>query len=315
MYRFFKTTTIYIVIGISTILILEILLQNANGTFPNKARYFKNNRENIEIIILGSSHNQNAINPGIFPEKNTANLAYGHQDLNLDLKLLKKAINECPNLKLVIAELSYHTLEFINKDDYWRNNLYLRFYNISPKNSFSLYPWNYSILFSNLFFYRNYYLRERGNLEKYKINEFGFIQNDFYGRFLSYNYDSAKIEKNDIKVQTKFNYRNFKALRKNKKIVKEIIRISRKNNLEIIFVSPPVYATAYSNYLDDKKMARTKFLEEINKEFEEVTFLNYEESDTFHIKDFKNDDHLNTRGANKFTEILIQDLSERNLIN
>lgn len=92
-------------------------------------------------------------------------------------------------------------------------------------------------------------------------------------------------------------------------------QIKYKTAASLFFVSPPVYATAYNNYLDDKKMTITNFLEEINEEFEEVTFLNYEESDTFHIKDFKNDDHLNTREANKFTEILIQDLSERNLIN
>lgn len=309
MKKFILKIAIYLSFSLAILILIEVLLFLDKSAFSNKARYLKNEKENIEIVILGTSHNQNAINPNLFNKTTTINLAYGSQDLNLDLLLLKKVASQCPKLKTVIIELSYHSLEFTNPKNYWRNNLYTRFYNIYPEGNIRYNIFNYSIFLSNPTFFIDYYIKNSAERNNYLIDVKGFIINDFDGRFLENNFDTLQIKKTDLIAQNKFNYRDNIALVKNKKIIRSIIELTNKNKLNLIFISPPVYKTATQHYLNEKLEERSILL----KNYPNIIFLNYEQDKNFTVEDFKNDDHLNTTGANKFTKLLIEELTKLNL--
>ena len=85
------------------ILVIEIYLRNTKNAFITKAEYL-NLHSDIELLILGSSHNQNNINPRYLNIK-ASNLAYGMQDLQLDSALLINKIKTLKNLKFIIIEL------------------------------------------------------------------------------------------------------------------------------------------------------------------------------------------------------------------
>ena len=92
----------------------EYTLQFYPSIFQLKAQNFKQNKNKIEVLILGSSHNKTAINPEFINAFCSSNLAFEGQDIRIDSALFNKTINLLPNLKIVVFELSYHTLEHIN---------------------------------------------------------------------------------------------------------------------------------------------------------------------------------------------------------
>jgi len=201
------------------------------------------------------------------------------------------------NLKLVIIELAYHRLEFKRRNDYWRIPLYIRHYGITDFEAINILDW--SIFYSNPIFYLNYILQKiNPNSFKAIINKYGFVENNFPGRFYDLCFNGQKIWDSRSKSRgKKQSVENFKY---NSNILNKMLAYCRQKNIAVIFVSPPVYKTYYSEMVLDKKKRRNEFL----KDHSDVTFLNYESSNFFNIRDFKDDDHMNSNGAIKFTKLL-----------
>src|SRR5690242_10776159 len=128
MRLFFKKGLLLSLPVLIILVLCEAYIQTKKNTFNQKANFLFSNSD-IDGIALGSSHVQAGINPRFFDSK-VANLAYGSQDLKLDLALLKKSIGQCRNIKFVILELSYHRLTKVNPDKYWRNALYQKYYHL-----------------------------------------------------------------------------------------------------------------------------------------------------------------------------------------
>ena len=84
---------------------MEIYFRNAPNAFITKADYFKANKDKIEVLILGSSHNQNGLNSKFFTKK-TANLSYGSQDIQIDSALFFSNVKQMKNLKKVIFDFN-----------------------------------------------------------------------------------------------------------------------------------------------------------------------------------------------------------------
>jgi len=83
----FITKIAFFILPIFILLIgVELYFRNAPNAFIVKSNYLKENIGQIEVLILGSSHHQNGLNPKYF-SKNTCNLANGSQDIKMDSAL------------------------------------------------------------------------------------------------------------------------------------------------------------------------------------------------------------------------------------
>src|SRR5688572_26582080 len=88
----------------------EYTLQFYPSEFQLKAQYLKKDKDKINVLILGSSHNQNAINPEYVEDFNCSNLAFGGQDIRIDSALFNEVVDQLSGLKFVVFEISYHSL-------------------------------------------------------------------------------------------------------------------------------------------------------------------------------------------------------------
>jgi len=111
------------------ILIIWIEVSVRNNTFSAKVECLKK-PDDIEVLILGSSQNWRAINPE-YLDFNVAPLANGGSAFNLDHLLFKKYFPKFTNLKAVIFEMSYHTLEDTRNEQWEKNNLFYLYYGIN----------------------------------------------------------------------------------------------------------------------------------------------------------------------------------------
>jgi len=273
--------------------------------FSIKKQYLETHLNSIEILILGSSHNQNAINPA-FLSKNSCNLAFGGQPISIDYYLLDKYIDKMPKLNTVIFEITtYKFYDELNSSD-WNGHIYSNFYNIKYKaEPFSLK--NYSIVYSDYTFFSSIFfdfIKPFG----YKIqkNKFGFITNDFHDRFEKLNYDSMEIKKTFI-MQHKFTGKE--NLAPNKTFLDNSIKKCVSKGIKVVFVTPPLYSTYYNGIPGDAKKEVNNLVSNFAAAYG-ISYYDFSCDKRFHLHDFKNDNHLNSKGAEKFSEILNYELLE-----
>lgn len=287
-------------------LMIEFSVLFIPNTF-NIKKSFINEHSDIELLILGSSHNQNAINPAYLSQK-AANLAYGQQDIQLDAALFNIYAERLNDLQFLVLEIDYFTLDFFQNKDYFRLPWYYKYhgieiYNINYFNKLSLYS-------SNPDFFNSYLLRKLNPWNsQLEINEFGFVTKGNLGVFYNNNYDSLKINLIS-KERLKYVHKETSSIarKKNKIIINEIVNYCKLNKIEVIIVSSPMFITYRQNKIKTKDENRIKYIDSLSSDNLHVTHLNYESDQRFTITDFKDDDHLNPNGAKKFTQLLNRDL-------
>lgn len=282
---------------------IELYVLYYPSTFNRKANYLHANASTAEMLILGSSHNQNALNPEFLKLK-TINLANASQDVQIDAALFFKYAPQMKNLKAVILELDYFTLEEKNDKENFRLPWYKRFFGIE------LYPvsiYNRVSVYASSPSFFNKVLMDAVNPKKtkYHINEYGFITNDFPGVMEDQKYDTAKLAstaaerlKNKHTAVSPFNL-NF-----NKSKLNAIINYCIANKIEVLMLAAPMYSTYISNEVAEKNIRKRQYTDSLKTAAPSVHYFDYEKDARFTVHDFKNDDHLNSDGAKKYTIII-----------
>jgi hypothetical protein len=304
----FITKTIFISLPIILIgIFIELFISYYPNTFNTKASYLNSNLKNIEYLFLGSSHTQNSINPK-FLDLTAANVAYGSQDYQLDSAIFFKYINRLNKIKTVFIEMDYHSLEKKNDADYFRLPWYYKYYDI---NLYNFKPNDKMSLFlSNPSFFRNYLIDKMNPFNKHLIiNKFGFVENDS-DIFEKLNFNATTIAQTSIaRLKNRYTSESIANFEFNKIKILSIISYCDKNNIEVIVLKNPVYKTYRKNYIKDKEDRNRVFLDSLSLN-RRIKLLDFEADSRFNIKDFKNDDHLNSKGAEKLSTFINDKLSE-----
>lgn len=291
------------------LLLTEAIVVYYPSMFNIKASFIKKNPE-IELLMLGSSHIQDDLNPEYFDIK-SANLAYGSQDLDLDSALFFKYIDNLRNLKYLILELDYHTLEERNKPDYFRFPWYYKYHKIEIYKLTLFKRW---FLFSSSpEFFRNYLLQIINPFEyRYKLNKFGSVKNDFPGIFVTLNFDSLKIVRSaSERLKDKFSMSSLENYRHNVTTLNTIINYCIKKDIKVILVQTPAYRSYRSTFRIEKLDRRNSYTDSLKRECRsKVIVLDHESDPKFSVHDFKNDDHLNSDGAMKFSRIINDEIKQ-----
>lgn len=303
MKQFLLSFLKFVVPFLLLIVAIELYVLYYPNTFNRKADYLHANKGSAEMLVLGSSHNQNAINPE-FLQLKTINLANASQDIQVDSALFFKYVPEMKSLKAVILELDYFTLEEKNDKENFRLPWYKRFFGIE------LYPISFynriSVYASSPSFF-NKLLIDAVNPKKikYKINEYGFIINDFPGVMKDENFDSLALAKTAaVRLKDKHSAISLYNLDFNKSKLNSMIRYCLEKNIRIILLSSPMYTTYINNEVAEKNLRKNGYTDSLLKASPAVHYFNYENDPRFSVRDFKNDDHLNSDGAKKYTLII-----------
>lgn len=266
-------------------------------TFAVKKDYLEKNCNAIEVLILGSSHSQNGINPE-FLNKKSCNLAFGSQAISMDYFLLDKYIDKMPKLKIVLMEVS--PFRFYGDHDITKFNgyIYSNIYKINYKQS-SLSLKNYSLVLSNYKYFTSiFYDYLNPYSYKYFVNAQGFVTNDFNDRFDKLKYDSIKINQS---FSMEHSFENKELFRMNDLFMKKLIRKCNAKKVKVILLSTPVYKTYQNKIPVNAIMEVDSLLHKYQIEFG-VKSIDFSENKDFNIYDYKNDNHLNSNGAKKLTK-------------
>lgn len=282
-----------------------------NNTFKAKAEYIHENIEGIEAMILGSSQNWRAVNPE-FLNINVAPLAHGGSAINIDFLLFEKFVELLPNLKVVIFELGYHNLEDSRDSDWSKNHLLHIYYGINNYDTHPPLKDNF-LLTANIKQYTKRFITSEESQEFGRYNKYGFITDSPYWLFESLEYDSLRIEKGVEKyLKSRHKKTSKQKYLEHTEKLQKVVEQCLKNNISVVFLSPPKHYTYNKNMVDGKLLRRDEFVQSYNKH-KNVHFWNFEKIYEYQSEMFGNPDHLNARGAKFFSDKI--DSLLRDLIN
>jgi len=302
MKKFITYSVLFVLPLIVALTCLEYLLRQVPNPYKYKYEWMQKNAEDVEILILGSSHTFYGIRPE-FLEGNAFNLANTSQGMNQDLFLLEYWADKYKKLKTVIYPISIFTW-FTRRD--LKDNIEAyrcRYYKIYM--DYNQYP--------NLPFYNLELAHYRTAKEKATklFSSKKDLGHDEYGWGSTYKLSNKEMDKwNDktgaaaAKMHTS---KSWDHIDKNYARMKKIFDFCKSRNIQLIFVTTPCWHSYYDK-LDQKQLAKMHELtNQFKKEFD-VPYFDYLKDSRFNADDFFDSNHLSDIGATKFTKILNKDI-------
>ena len=107
----------------------EVVLRNIPNDYIYKKKYLDVYSNEIETLVLGSSHSFYGVNPAFF-FKNTFNASHISQSFDYDLEILEKYDGYLGELKTVVIPISYFSLfhKLESGSESWRIKNYIIYY-------------------------------------------------------------------------------------------------------------------------------------------------------------------------------------------
>lgn len=299
---FLKGVLVFFIPVIAIYVVLEVMVLQLPFNYVKVSDHMASEGKNIIILTTGSSQMKCAVNPQFFDEE-AINFGSTSQHHNTDYNIITQTKDRLENLEVVVLELSYSHLELPhNSKFFWKNNVYLKYYNVNnfqrktyfkDKLIFLSRPDIYAKAFIN------HYIKQKDSAA---FNRFGFEENQFAGVFEKLNYEDAKIPKKSTELNTSESPYLFK---KNTEFLYKMLDYLAEKELNVVITTLPMH----HYYLRDRNpnilRRRDSILELVLKDYNNVrAFRKEEDSINFKTSDFINHNHLNPRGAEKFTNEL-----------
>lgn len=303
-----KRTLVFFIPVIICYTFLEYSILEIPMSYDKIKHQITENHKNIKVMILGSSQMQAAVNPE-FLDQFAVNFGSKSQHHKEDNYIMEQTLDRFPNLKTIVFELSYAHLEIPhNGKNFWKNNIYLKYYDVNAferktyfkdKLIFLSSPPIYSkVLIDN-------YIKKK---EIGDYNNFGYKTNNFEGSFKTLNYDEKRISNKPFVIRNKENINIFNI---NTPFFYQMIKTAISNEKQVVITCIPTYKTYLKKRNINILKRRDSILNDIKMKFPEVKYLNLEKDTiTFGVRDYINENHLNANGAEKFTKKLNEVLND-----
>jgi len=284
--------------------ILEVFLSYIPNTYRWKKEILSKNLNDVEILILGSSHALGGLNPDFF-HLPAINMANNSQSLFYDINLIYYYRSDLKKLKVVIFEMSFYNLFYTMDEGYepWRSKFYYKYWNFQPqitkrflfydKLYINLYPLNKIFLLNARAKSLDLDATSNGYLKDYSVLSGNKMENS-KKRYLSLKntfYDSQSIKQNI-------------------EILNNIIIKLQEDSIKVIFLQYP-YWYGFSNMIELKwiRMNDSIYKNWIDKY--DVKYFDFSKSKLFRDNFFADVDHVNYIGAEllskKIDSIIVMD--------
>jgi hypothetical protein len=303
MKTFFLKLFVFSLPILGFVVFIETTLRNAPNDYSYKNQYLVDNAEDIEILIMGSSHSLYGINPE-YLSVNSFNAAHVSQSIDYDYLLFRKFSENLSNLKTVVLPISYSTLFSRLGDgaENWRTSNYRIFYGIEE---------GAPALLSHLLLYgsKPYPLFKRSlsySISKvFSATPYNGVSVSDLGFGLTY----TNIKQANLIASGKLAARRHtkdvgKWEKQNTELLNRLIRDCKTLGVNLLIITTPTLSE-YRNYLNENQVSRmNSILSNTVKKHSNVTYQSFMSDSRFTTNDFHDADHLNSAGAAKFTRIL-----------
>lgn len=305
MSKFLIKISIILLPAILIAIAIEVLLRNIPNDYSLKRMYIEEHADEIQTLVLGSSHALYGLNPEYFTD-NCFNASYVGQTLDCDEAILKKYMHKLSNLKTVIVPTSYFSfvLKLNEGEESWRTKNYVLYYMVDISNSI----YDYTEIFSN-----NFEVNIDRLISYYVKNKSAITCNE-NGCAISYDFaDDKELEKTGIASAKRHTAKDYSFVKDNVNALISIVELCNKNNIRVLLYMSPAHKN-YRKNLNKEQLLLTYYItNRISKKYH-CTFIDFFENKSFDKKDYCDSDHLNYIGQKKLS-LMLNDEVEKKAIN
>ena len=280
----------------------EIFVRTMPSSYKQKRDQLIANADSIEILVMGSSHAMDGIDPNQFALY-THNLAFGAQSIYFDRRIVEKYLSDLPRLKYVLLNLEFNSLYFDH--DEGRDFFYKYYYDLDYKNRKF-----YKESFLQFFFVYTPEETLSQMINRIKsIRSAKSAKSRQEGLFKGWHGSAGR---NDEKVTSdeanKIRAKGFNDTAKEWKggdsvliDLEALITLLQSHKITPVLVAYPNYSLMRS-YLDPSIIERNQSIANKLSEKYQIPYLDYFDDDSFTVADYFNCDHLNAAGAAKLSK-------------
>lgn len=258
-------------------------------------QYYEEHADEFEMFATGSSYISFCLDTTQF-ERKLFNFGRMSQDLYYDYQTAKFALSKNEKNKIQYALIGLSPISFhYDQSKYYKEIWRLLHYYLAFQDLHNF--WLNKSDFENLF--RKEFLNNRLSLDKFDLNNVYYEKPDICPPdFL------ARINARE-RIDLWKNRRFPETRNENVKILDDYLNLCDKNNVRSIMFLPPV-TEGYAKYFDKQLLDEfIYFVHAAIKKHSSAVFINgWNMNNNFQDNDFIDVDHMNPRGAAKFSAIL-----------
>ncbi len=285
---------------------IEVRLRQLPNSYAATKSELDKKQAEVEILVTGASHAMNGVTPEAL-SRPAFNIANGSQSVHYDTELVMKYAESMPKLKLVVFAISYHSLEYklSNSIERWRSGFYRQVYGIPGEDGdsrFQLTDYSYIALYTP----KEAFRQALGPLAGVNVvNASG----------------ERAINKTEMEVSDDFGRRRVKLhetqmrpidIADNVSALERACTRLEEKKVAVIFITIPAHRSYYQWINQDNYQRMQQTMNQIAGNCR-APYMNYFYDKRFADDDFVNSDHLNEKGAAKFTKILDEDVVKKYL--
>jgi hypothetical protein len=321
MRRFVKNIILFVSPMLLIVISLDSFLKNQKTTYSFKYEGLKSNTDSIEVLVLGNSRSCYGINPSEFTSK-TYNLANVSQTLYFDKRLTLDLLDNMPKLKFVLISIDYHSLYTksqtrSNTWSYLGNKIKFEdtdyhLVDISP----TIFGYNLLVTISFLKKYILHKIQPQNGFflmdMEADVKKDNSINDGFF-----YLEGTDEISFRDDKYITNRG-QHFENLTNDTTQIREVIvdledfiSVLQSKGITPILITNPLHQTFFEKLNKDKLDKNKQLILNICSKHG-LNYWDFSATGLFQTSDFKNPDHLNLFGANKFSIILNDSINKFN---
>lgn len=291
MKRFLTWTIIFILPILLAGVVYEVLLRKIPNDYRVKKNYLDQHAREVNTLLLGSSHTYYGINPEYIPRK-SFNAGYVFQSLDLDLAILEKYSTSWDSLQYIVVPVDYMTLysRLGTGPEAWRIKNYNLYWGLK---------------------------RTKGLVENSEVltNPINTNSKRFFGHYLhkeSYittsqlgwglGYDSTReVDVSGKSAAERHRAADDRYFNENLRYLTSIIEFASKKNIKVVLITSPAWK-AYTDNLDKVQLGRTtRTADSLATVYHNTVYFNFLTDPAYPASDYYDGDHLNNKGAKKFT--------------
>ncbi len=290
------------------IVYIEYKMSYLNTDYYTRRVALEQEAEKVEVLVVGSSNTFYGVTPEVFSLKGF-NLAFPGSGMYFDAKLAEKYSGIMPNLKMVVLTVNYFTfgLDYSTFSQSWRQFALRQNFGISLKTTVGL-PFNWQFWleprnFSKIALYGKALIGEELLAPVDVVAScLGWFNGGDVAPDLSKNLGLAAAKDHNSTTDSDNYIHNLSDW-------DTLVSFLRGHNINVVMATLPTDASYYQELDKDKKNKMHDILLDFSAR-NNIKFVDFTGDGRFSSDDFtwEMPDHLNAKGATKFSKILDEEL-------
>jgi len=315
MKLFLKKILFFVLPLLVIVIMMDFYLTNMNSLYKEKANGLAEHANEIEILILGNSHATYGVDPSSFSIF-AFNIANVGQSIYFDKELTLQNLKKLTNLKYVLISLDYHSFYFSSQrgerniwsyygngikypsDNYKKADISPFLFGYDPRVSFSL-------LKKDIL--NKWEFRDEDYFIDYDVELGVSLTDSTVKGYISFSGTEQNVFNTEYYINRIKGFDNLINSSTEKELVLnelgELISTLQSKGVKPILFSTPTFKE-YNTFLDSSIINNNLIDSEILCKKYNMEFLDYSINHDFIKDEFFNPDHLNKKGAARFSRIL-----------